>query len=84
MTKWEKFAQIKGIKNKKKSNLVFDEESGEYRPRWGYGSKNNDPLKDWLVEFPSNGKGKNFWLAQEGMGGMYKALLLKNGMILIV
>jgi len=34
-TKWEKFAATKGIQKKKKSRLVFDEISKEYKPRFG-------------------------------------------------
>ncbi|KAK9916893.1 hypothetical protein WJX75_008410 [Coccomyxa subellipsoidea] len=35
-TKWEQFAQRKGIVKKKRSKEVWDEESGEYRRRFGY------------------------------------------------
>ena len=35
-TKWEQFAKEKGITNKKKARMVWDEEHGEFRPRWGY------------------------------------------------
>ncbi|KAJ3365220.1 Rhodanese- sulfurtransferase [Allomyces javanicus] len=54
MTKWEKFAKEKNIQNRKKSRMVFDEATGEYRPRWGYGSAANDSLNDWLIPVPSN------------------------------
>lgn len=36
MTKWEKFAQAKGIVKKKRSKLEFDDEAGEWRRRYGY------------------------------------------------
>lgn len=50
-TKWELFAAKKGIKDKKKeSNLVFDEEKGEWVPKWGYKGKNKDAESQWLVE----------------------------------
>lgn len=35
-TKWEQFAQRKGIVKKKRSKEVWDEEAGEYRRRFGY------------------------------------------------
>ena len=40
-TKWEKFAREKGIKNKKRERMIFDEETQEYRPRFGYKRANN-------------------------------------------
>ncbi|KAJ2453331.1 Rhodanese- sulfurtransferase [Coemansia sp. RSA 2336] len=54
MTRWEKFAKIKGIENRKKSRMVFDEEVGEWRPRYGYKGVNNDDQKPWLIEVPGN------------------------------
>eukprot|EP00041_Stephanoeca_diplocostata_P028782 m.832176 g.832176 ORF g.832176 m.832176 type:complete len:339 (-) comp23434_c1_seq1:248-1264(-) len=41
-TRWEEYAASKGIQNKKRSRMVFDEETQEYRPRFGYKSVNND------------------------------------------
>ena len=35
-TKWEAFAQRKGIVKRKRSREVFDEEAGEHRRRFGY------------------------------------------------
>ncbi|KAG9196409.1 hypothetical protein G6011_01530 [Alternaria panax] len=50
-TKWEKFAAKKGIKDKKRDgNLVYDETSGEWVPKWGYKGKNKQGENDWLVE----------------------------------
>lgn len=40
-TKWEKFARKKGIKNRKRRALVYDEEIGEYIQRYGPYSKKN-------------------------------------------
>ncbi|KAJ2078476.1 Rhodanese- sulfurtransferase [Coemansia sp. RSA 988] len=54
MTRWEKFAKIKGIQNRKKSRMVFDDNQGEWRPRYGYKGVNNDDQRPWLVEVPSN------------------------------
>jgi len=47
-TKWEKFAQSKDIQNRKRERMVWDDESQQWRPRWGY--KRDAELKDWLVE----------------------------------
>ncbi|KAL9597408.1 MAG: hypothetical protein Q9219_005161 [cf. Caloplaca sp. 3 TL-2023] len=50
-TKWEKFAAKKGIKDKKKEGkLVFDEETQEWVPKWGYKGKNKEGEQDWIVE----------------------------------
>ena len=49
-TKWELFAKKKGIAAKRKEgNKVYDEASGEWVPKYGYGApkKGED---DWLVE----------------------------------
>ncbi|XP_033107989.1 ribosome biogenesis regulatory protein homolog [Anneissia japonica] len=50
-TRWEKFAQMKGIQNKKKSRKVWDEELQKWVPRWGFQSK-GDLKRDWLLEVP--------------------------------
>ncbi len=36
LTKWEEFAKLKGIKKKKRDRMIFDEDSQEYKPRFGY------------------------------------------------
>ena len=38
-TKWEAFAEKKGIVKKKRSRMVYDEESESYKPRYGYGAR---------------------------------------------
>lgn len=60
-TKWELFARKKGIgkySNKpgaaladkeRRKRLVYDEEKGEWVPRWGYKGKNKSD-DEWLVE----------------------------------
>ena len=40
-TRWEKFAEEKGIRSRKRSKLVFDEQMGEWRRRHGYGRVND-------------------------------------------
>ncbi|KAJ2290170.1 Rhodanese- sulfurtransferase, partial [Coemansia sp. RSA 2706] len=54
MTRWEKFAKLKGIDQRKKSRMVFDENTDEWRPRFGYKGVNNDGLNQWLIEVPGN------------------------------
>jgi len=57
-TKWERFAKKKGIgnfnpnssKEERRKKLVYDEEKGEWVPKWGYKGKNKDGEGDWLVE----------------------------------
>lgn len=57
-TKWEQFAARKGIKAKTKDGkMVYDEESGEWVPKWGYKGKNKQMDDQWLVEV--NDKVKN-------------------------
>ncbi|KAF9428697.1 Rhodanese- sulfurtransferase [Podila epigama] len=51
-TRWEKFAKAKGIVNRKKERMVFDDATGEYKPRWGYKGINDDGSKDWIIEVP--------------------------------
>ncbi|CAL1546434.1 unnamed protein product [Lymnaea stagnalis] len=53
VTKWQEYAKVKGILNTKKSRMVWDEASKEYKPRWGY-KRANDDTKDWLIEVPVN------------------------------
>ncbi|XP_059809014.1 ribosome biogenesis regulatory protein homolog [Hypanus sabinus] len=50
-TRWEEFARLKGIRKKKKTNLVWDEEKKDWRRRWGY-KRVNDETKDWVIEVP--------------------------------
>jgi regulator of ribosome biosynthesis len=42
LTKWQKFAQEKGIRKRKRSKLVWDEDTGEWRRRHGYKRANDD------------------------------------------
>ncbi|KNC79064.1 hypothetical protein SARC_08531, partial [Sphaeroforma arctica JP610] len=48
-TKWEQFAETKGIQKIKRSKMVIDETTQEYAPRYGY-KRANDDTKDWLIE----------------------------------
>ncbi|KAL9113730.1 MAG: hypothetical protein Q9227_002175 [Pyrenula ochraceoflavens] len=68
-TKWEQFAKRKGIGKynssaggahleEKRKKLVYDEESGEWVPRWGYKGKNKQGEGDWLVELDDKAQKK--------------------------
>ncbi|KAI8594189.1 ribosome biogenesis regulatory protein-domain-containing protein [Geranomyces variabilis] len=53
MTRWEKFAKIKGINKTKNTRKVYDESVDGYKPRWGYGGANSTE-DDWIKEVPDN------------------------------
>ncbi|CAF1395912.1 unnamed protein product, partial [Didymodactylos carnosus] len=53
LTKWQKFAQSKGIVKHKKDKFEWDEANKEWRRRYGY-KKANDDSKDWVIELPGN------------------------------
>ncbi|OQR95722.1 ribosome biogenesis regulatory protein [Thraustotheca clavata] len=52
-TRWEKFAREKGIENKKKERMVWDEEKQAWAPRWGY-KRANDDIHDWAIPVKKN------------------------------
>ena len=49
-TKWERFARKKGIRKKARGEgkLTYDDEKGDWVPKWGYKGKIDDD--DWIVE----------------------------------
>ncbi|XP_013408325.1 ribosome biogenesis regulatory protein homolog, partial [Lingula anatina] len=53
-TKWQQYAKLKGIQNKKKARKVWDDEIKDWRPTWGYQSRVNDELNEWVLEVPAN------------------------------
>jgi regulator of ribosome biosynthesis len=60
-TKWQAFAEKKGIKAKRRDereNKVYDEEAGEWKKKWGYKGANKDGENQWLVELKGDGKEK--------------------------
>ncbi|KAK3767980.1 hypothetical protein RRG08_026598 [Elysia crispata] len=65
-TKWEEYAKSKGILNKKKSRMVWDDQSQQqYKPRWGY-NHNDDMSKTGSVEVPGQCKfQESGWPPQE-------------------
>ena len=48
-TKWELFAEEKGIKKRKRSKMVYDEQQDEWKRRYGY-DRANDSTKIAIVE----------------------------------
>ncbi|KAL8681867.1 MAG: hypothetical protein Q9186_002024 [Xanthomendoza sp. 1 TL-2023] len=68
-TQWEKFAAKKGIKDKKKEGkLVFDEETQEWVPKWGYKGRNKDGEGDWIVEVDEKKESKGVKGNEVGVG----------------
>jgi regulator of ribosome biosynthesis len=49
-TRWEKFAEEKGIKKRKKGYMMYDEEGKTHVPRYGRYSKNNLTLRSGVFE----------------------------------
>lgn len=69
-TKWEKFAAKKGIKDKKKEGkLVFDEETQEWVPKWGYKGRNKEGEQDWIVEVDEKKERRNGEADEGGVRG---------------
>ncbi|XP_068788692.1 ribosome biogenesis regulatory protein homolog [Struthio camelus] len=52
-TRWEQFARLKGIRRRKRTSLVWDEQAKEWRRRWGYRRAGGDPARDWAAEVPA-------------------------------
>ncbi|GFX36397.1 ribosome biogenesis regulatory protein homolog [Trichonephila clavipes] len=52
LTKWQKFAQTKGISRKDNDRKVWDPISEDWKPSYGYGSIKNQ--EDWIKEIPNN------------------------------
>lgn len=54
-TRWEKFAEERGIQKKKRSRLVYDDISKDWVPRWGYKSiKHRQAAMDVIREVKGN------------------------------
>lgn len=57
-TKWELFAAKKGIQPKARTGkMVYDEQAGEWAPKWGYKGINKKLDDQWLVEVDDDVKG---------------------------
>ena len=54
LTKWQQFARKKGIpeKSKKEGKLVYEEDTKEWVPRWGYKGANKKVEEQWIHEVP--------------------------------
>jgi regulator of ribosome biosynthesis len=50
-TKWDKYAKDKGIQNKKRDRMVWDEDSKTWKPRWGYKAMTDTDEKNWIIEY---------------------------------
>ena len=50
LTRWDRYARDKGVSNRKRSRMVWDEGGQEWKPRWGYKRAGNKPEDQWLVE----------------------------------
>ena len=75
-TRWEKFAQEKGIAKKgKRSRMVLDEPTGEYKPRFGY-KRARDESSEWLYELKGNDRGAWAGSAVPCLQGLINTLTL--------
>lgn len=68
-TKWQRFAAKKGIQSSRntREKKVFDEAANEWRPRYGYKSKDNQGAAagDWMVELnDGQNADENVWKAK--------------------
>lgn len=59
LTKWERFANAKGISHSKKDKKVWDDERQEWVARWGRDGKNKDSEDQWLHEYKAGDGGSN-------------------------
>lgn len=53
-TKWEQFANAKGISKTIRDKQVWDEEKQEWVQRWGRGGKNKEVEEQWIHELKDN------------------------------
>ena len=56
LTRWEQFAKDRGIAGRKQSRMEYNEATGEWAPRWGYGSARAQ--EPWIVELGANDDGE--------------------------
>jgi len=64
LTTWEKFARTKGIQNRKRGRMVYDEMKEEWAPRYGY-KRANDESQEWAIEAkPGEDPSVDPWTAQ--------------------
>ncbi|BHF69706.1 Rhodanese-related sulfurtransferase [Sparganum proliferum] len=53
LTRWERFARLKGITKRKKPRKVWDESSQSWKARWGRDRIDSNKDK-WVIEVPDN------------------------------
>lgn len=54
LTKWQEFAKKKGIAptSKKEGKLIYDEDTQQWVPKWGYKGANKKVEEQWIHEIP--------------------------------
>lgn len=68
-TRWETFAATKGIQKKKRSRMVYDENKGDWVPRWGARSiKKNQNQEDWAIELKPEDRNNSDPFQKKGLG----------------
>lgn len=65
-TKWETFAQKKGIKKRKRSKSVYDEQSGDWKRRHGYKSAADEDAIPIIEAKPSDEPGEDPFSRRNG------------------
>ncbi|RMY66134.1 hypothetical protein D0862_15218 [Hortaea werneckii] len=80
-TKWERFAEKKGIKDKKKEGkLKFDEALGEWVPKYGYKGRSNGAVgQDWMEEVDEKAEARLAAGGEEEANGAGKPRGSKGG-----
>lgn len=54
LTKWQQFANAKGIQHRERDKKVWDEEKQDWVNRWGWKGANKKEEEQWLSEVPAN------------------------------
>lgn len=54
LTKWQQFANAKGIQHRERDKKVWDEEKQDWVNRWGWKGANKKEEGQWLSEVPAN------------------------------
>ncbi|OMJ09091.1 Ribosome biogenesis regulatory protein-like protein [Smittium culicis] len=78
LTRWEKFAKLKGINKKKKDRMVYDDATGELRPSWGYKGMNKKEESEWLIPIKSTSFGDNSVDVRKDLASKRKENIEKN------
>ncbi|OMJ29585.1 Ribosome biogenesis regulatory protein-like protein, partial [Smittium culicis] len=78
LTRWEKFAKLKGINKKKKDRMVHDDATGELRPSWGYKGMNKKEEGEWLIPIKSTSFGDNSVDVRKDLASKRKENIEKN------